>query len=134
MKKIPVKFGLEILLFVYGIFFFMLYEYYINPKEGAAIAVAFYFLFITVCIFGIRYRINLHTLEIRNGFLGTTKIDINTIKRIEKTWNAISSPAPSIFGRVEIYYDNKSVVISPKNFEELEQNLLKVNPNIIVKL
>lgn len=134
MKKIPVKVGCEILLLVYGIFFFMLYQYYVDPKAGAAIVIALYFIFVTVTIFGIRYRIVAHTLEIRNGLFGTTKIDINTIARIEKTWNAISSPAPSIFGRVEIYYHQKSVVISPQNFEAFKDELLSVNPNIIVKL
>ena len=132
MKKVGVKVGWEILLLVYGIFFFMVYQYYIHPKEGALIAIGLYFVFITVTIFGIRYRINAHTLEIRNGVFGTTKIDINSIKRIEKTWNAISSPAPSVFGRVEIYYHNESIVISPQNFETFKKELLYLNPNIIV--
>ena len=133
MKIIPVKFGWEILLLVYGIFFWMIYLNFSEPKAGSSILISLYFIFVTVCIFGIRYRIDDQTLKIRNGFFGTTKIDINKIERLEKTWNAISSPAPSVFGRVEIYFENNSIVISPKNFDEFKTELLKVNPNIVVK-
>lgn len=129
---IPVKYGLEILLVVYGAFFFMVYQYYSEPKPVALIIMALYFIFVTICIFGIRYSIDNHILKINNGFFGSTNIDIRQIKKIEKTWNAIASPAPSLFGRVEIFYGNKSIVISPKNWEEFKQNLLSINPSIIV--
>ena len=132
MKIIPVKYGLEILLVVYGAFFFMVYQYYSEPKPVALIIMALYFIFVTICIFGIRYSIDNHILKINNGFFGSTNIDIRQIKKIEKTWNAIASPAPSLFGRVEIFYGNKSIVISPKNCEEFKQNLLSINPSIIV--
>lgn len=132
MKIIPVKYGLEILLVVYGAFFFMVYQYYSEPKPVALIIMALYFIFVTICIFGIRYSIDNHILKINNGFFGSTNIDIRQIKKIEKTWNAIASPAPSLFGRVEIFYGNKSIVISPKNWEEFKQNLLSINPSIIV--
>lgn len=132
MKIIPVKYGLEILLVVYGVFFFMVYQYYSEPKPVALIIMALYFIFVTICIFGIRYSIDNHILKINNGFFGSTNIDIRQIKKIEKTWNAIASPAPSLFGRVEIFYGNKSIVISPKNWEEFKQNLLSINPSIIV--
>ena len=132
MKIIPVKYGLEILLVVYGAFFFMVYQYYSEPKPVALIIMALYFIFVTICIFGIRYSIDNHILKINNGFFGSTNIDIRQIKKIEKTWNAIASPAPSLFGRVEIFYGNKSIVISPKNWEEFKQNLLSISPSIIV--
>ena len=132
MKIIPVKYGVEILLVVYGAFFFMVYQYYSEPKPVALIIMALYFIFVTICIFGIRHSIDNHILKINNGFFGSTNIDIRQIKKIEKTWNAIASPAPSLFGRVEIFYGNKSIVISPKNWEEFKQNLLSINPSIIV--
>ena len=132
MKIIPVKYGVEILLVVYGAFFFMVYQYYSEPKPVALFIMALYFIFVTICIFGIRYSIDHHILKINNGFFGSTNIDIRQIKKIEKTWNAIASPAPSLFGRVEIFYGNKSIVISPKNWEEFKQNLLSINPSIIV--
>ena len=132
MNIIPVKYGLEILLVVYGAFFFMVYQYYSEPKPVALIIMALYFIFVTICIFGIRYSIDNHILKINNGFFGSTNIDIRQIKKIEKTWNAIASPAPSLFGRVEIFYGNKSIVISPKNWEEFKQNLLSISPSIIV--
>ena len=133
MKKISVKYGWETLLIVYGVFFFMLYQYFSEPKEVGLIVIALYFIFVTLCIFGIQYSIDQQILKIKNGIFGTTKIDINQIKTIEKTWNIISSPAPSVSGRVEIYFGNNSIVISPKNFDEFKTELLKINPTIIVK-
>ena len=62
------------------------------------------------------------------------KIEIRRIYKIEKTWNLISSPAPSLTGRVEIYWPAyNSVVVSPKNFEDFKTELLKRNPDIEVK-
>ena len=133
MKIIPVKYGLDILLVVYGAFFFMVYQYYSEPKPVALIIMALYFIFVTICIFGIRYSIDDQILKINTSFFGTTNIDIHQIKTIEKTWNALSSPAPSVFGRVEIFYENKSIVISPQNLEEFKQNLLSINPSITIK-
>ncbi len=133
MKIIPVKYGLETLLIVYGAFFFMVYQSYTEPKTLGLILMAFYFIFVSICIFGIRYSIDNQILKINNSFFGSTNIDIHQIKKIEKTWNVIASPAPSVFGRVEIFYGNKSIVISPQNLEEFKQNLLSINPSIIVK-
>lgn len=84
MKIIPVKYGVEILLVVYGAFFFMVYQYYSEPKPVALFIMALYFIFVTICIFGIRYSIDNHILKINNGFFGSTNIDIRQIKKIEK--------------------------------------------------
>lgn len=85
-------------------------------------------------VFGITYRLDGHFLLIKNSILGTTKIDIHSITKVEKTLNPSSAPAPSVFGRVEIYYEkNKSILISPKYFEDFVADLLKINPDIIVK-
>lgn len=45
----------------------------------------------------------------------------------------LSAPAPGIFGRVEIYYNNSIIVIAPGDFNQLKSELLKINPNITVK-
>jgi hypothetical protein len=72
-------------------------------------------------------------LYIKNSIFGTTKIKIKEISKMEKTWNLISSPAPGIIGRVEIYFSSGSIIISPKDFNYFENELLKINPNITVK-
>lgn len=133
MKTIPVKIGWEILLIVYGAFCLIVYQTFSEPKLTGIAVAALYFIFVTVSIFGVKYKTDYKILEITNGFFGKTKIDIDKIRTIEKTSNAISSPAPSIIGRVEIYYGNKSVVISPKYFNEFRDDLLAVNPDILVK-
>lgn len=83
--------------------------------------------------FSIKYKLDQEFFYIKNSIFGTTKIDVKEIYKIEKTWNLISAPAPSVIGRVEIYFKNNSIVISPKNFEEFKNELLKINPNINVK-
>ena len=79
-----------------------------------------------------KYYFENEYLHIKSPF-HNLKIDIQSITKIEKTSNLFSSPAPSIFGRVEVYYQNNSIVISPRNFDEFKNELLKMNPNIIVK-
>ena len=54
-------------------------------------------------------------------------------RKNKKTWNLLSAPAPSIMGRIEIYYKDDSIVISPRDFDELKNELLRINPNITVK-
>ena len=87
-------------------------------------------IFVSILIMGISYRIIGNELIIRNSILGSTRIPISDIKSIKKTKNPISSPAPSIFGRIEIIYKNGSIIISPKDFDLFKNELLKINPNI----
>lgn len=133
MKTIPVKISWEILLILYGIFLLIVYLSITNPRPGAIIVAVIYFVLVTFCIFGIKYRMNRQTLEITNGIFGKTKIDIQKIHTVERTWNMLASPAPSISGRVEIYYGNKSIVIAPKDFNSFKDELLSINPDITVK-
>ena len=73
---------------------------------------------------------------IDNRFLSiySTKIDINRIRRIQKSRSILSSPAFS-FDRIEILYNRADVILlSPKEREDFIEELLKVNPNIEVKL
>lgn len=132
--KIPVKIGWELIFILMIPFISMLYEFFKNPKITIIILALCYLLFVGFTVFGIKYEIQDNNLEIINAFFGKTKINIHEIIRIEKTWNMIASPAPSILGRVEIYYIGNSIVISPKHFEDLKNQLLKINPKITVKL
>lgn len=133
MKNIPVKIGWELVIPILLIIAVSNFSAIKSESWKALIAPVLILGFVLVVIFGIRYRIDSQKLYIQNSIFGTTKINIDDISRIEKTWNPLSSPAPSIFGRVQIYYTNGSIIISPKNYEEFKNELLKINPNITVK-
>lgn len=133
MKNIPVKIGWELVIPILLIIAVSNFSAIKSESWKALIAPVLILSFVLVVIFGIRYRIDSQKLYVQNSIFGTTKININDISRIEKTWNPLSSPAPSIFGRVQIYYTNGSIIISPKNYEEFKNELLKINPNITVK-
>ncbi len=89
--------------------------------------------FVFYLIFAIKYVINGDMLEIKNGFMGTTKIAIADIKSVEKTNNPLSAPAMSL-KRLEIKYGNKfdSALISPVDREAFINDLLRLNPDIRV--
>lgn len=133
MKNIPVRIGWELLI---PVFLIILLPISLDVKNGnweillvpSAIFGAIVLLMITIS-----YKIDDEFLYVRNSIFGTTKIKINDISKIEKTGNLISSPAPSIIGRVEIFFTNGSIIISPKNFSDLENELLAINPDITVK-
>ncbi|MBS1549989.1 MAG: PH domain-containing protein [Bacteroidetes bacterium] len=92
------------------------------------------FMFVFVTVFSIRYTMDEEFLYIYSFFFLYKKVEIKRIYKIEKTWNLISSPAPSVMGRVEIYWPAyNSIVISPKDFDYFKQELLQRNPNIEVK-
>lgn len=133
MKNIPVKIGWELVIPILLIIAVSNFSAIKSESWKALIAPVLILGFVLIVIFGIRYRIDSQKLYIQNSIFGTTKINIDEISRIEKTWNPLSSPAPSIFGRVQIYYTNGSIIISPKNYEEFKNELLKINPNITVK-
>lgn len=63
-----------------------------------------------------------------------TKIEIKRIKKIYKTRNPLSSPALSIDRIAIVYNKYDEVLISPKDKVQFVEDLLKVNPDIEVKL
>ncbi|AZA86377.1 hypothetical protein EG349_06040 [Chryseobacterium shandongense] len=133
MKNIPVRIGWELYIPIFCIVFFPVFSEIKNNNWEIVfvpLAIIGIILFLTLTI---RYRMDSDSLYIKNSIFGTTKIRISEIYKIEKTSNMISSPAPAISGRVEIYYKSDSIVISPKDFTDFEQKLLAVNPDITVK-
>jgi len=133
MKNIPVRVGWELLLFVFVVMIFSTYQEILKHNwKALTFSMIIFGLVLGLC-FSIKYKLDQEFFYIKNSIFGTTKIDVKDIYKIEKTWNQLSSPAPSVIGRVEIYYRNNSIVISPKNFEEFKNELLKINPNINVK-
>ena len=133
MKKIPVKYGIDTFIIILLPFLFIISESISNEKFSGILVSFAVLVFVCWVIFGIQYFVDGQFLIIKNSFFGKTKIDINEINKVEKTSNMLSSPAPSLTGRIEIYYENKSIVISPKFFEEFKNELLRINPNINFK-
>lgn len=133
MKKIPVKYGIDTFIIILLPFLFIISESISNEKFSGILVSFAVLVFVCWVIFGIQYFVDGQFLIIKNSFFGKTKIDINEITKVEKTSNMLSSPAPSLTGRIEIYYGNKSIVISPKFFEEFKNELLRINPNINFK-
>ena len=89
--------------------------------------------FIAYLMYSIRYIINNDVLEIRTGILGTTKIPISGIKSVERTNNPLSSPAMSL-KRIEIMYGKyDSVLISPQDRDAFINDLLEINPDVLIK-
>lgn len=133
MKKIPVKYGIDTFIIILLPFLFIISESISNEKFSGILVSFAVLVFVCWVIFGIQYFVDGQFLIIKNSFFGKTKIDINEINKVEKTSNMLSSPAPSLTGRIEIYYENKSIVISPKYFEEFKNELLRINPTINFK-
>ena len=133
MKKIPVKYGIDTFIIILLPFLFIISESISNEKFSGILVSFAVLVFVCWVIFGIQYFVDGQFLIIKNSFFGKTKIDINEITKVEKTSNMLSSPAPSLTGRIEIYYENKSIVISPKYFEEFKNELLRINPTINFK-
>lgn len=132
--KIPVKTGWMPYL-VISLIFALLIFLGVDKSPWIPIAIGFFTLiFVAISFFSIRYEMDDKFLYIYSFFYLYKKVEIRRIYKIEKTWNLISSPAPSLTGRVEIYWPAyNSVVVSPKNFEDFKTELLKRNPDIEVK-
>ncbi len=80
------------------------------------------------------YQLAGNTLRIKCGIFYNQVIDINTIRKISETNDAISSPATSL-DRLEILYNKfDSVLISPKEKLEFIEHIKTINPNIEVVL
>lgn len=80
------------------------------------------------------YIIDGKTLKIKCGFLCNKSVDIGSIRKITETNNPISSPATSL-GRLEIKYNKyDSVIISPKDKNDFINSLIKLKPDIEVRL
>jgi len=86
--------------------------------------------FVIYLVFKTEYTIENGKLKIRCGFFTYKPIEINEIKKISKTTNIISAPAPS-FDRIEIKYGKfNEIIISPKDKIDFVKYLTKLNPNI----
>ena len=111
-------------VFGYPIVDGILTQEYVLSVVFALVLVLFYFLSKTVK----------YVIDENNLIIWKTKIDIKSIKKIYKTRNPLSSPALSL-DRIAITYNKyDEVLISPKERNQFVDDLLKVNPDIIVEI
>ena len=128
MKIYKSKVDWWLVLLVAGIFGYpiidgILTQEYILSVLFSGILLLFFFLSKTI-----QYKI-----EGENLIIWHTKIEISTIRKIYRTNNPLSSPALSL-DRIAIVYNKfDEILISPKERNELINELLKINPSIEVK-
>lgn len=92
------------------------------------------FGFILHMFLNTKYTIKGEELQIQCGFIKYKPIKIQSMKKISKTNNIISSPAAS-FDRIEITYGKfEEIILSPKDKHKFADELLRINPDIINKL
>lgn len=135
MKKIyNSKIGLELVIPLVLVFGIVLFLTVIEKPNWIGIAIlAPVIVFIVHMFLTTNYTIENDKLIIKCGFLFNKTIDINSIKKITETNNALSSPATSL-DRLEITYGKfDSVIISPKQKQEFINDITTLNPNVEVK-
>ena len=79
------------------------------------------------------YQIDRNILRVKCGFFINKSVDINKIVRITGSNNSTNSPALS-FDRLEIFYNNERIMISPKNKDDLLSEIRRINPAIEMRL
>ena len=95
--------------------------------------VVFYGLILHM-LYNTKYVIQGNQLKVFSGFIRFKPIDIQAIKKIEKTSNIISAPTASL-DRIEVSYGRfDSLIISPRDKAGFAQALLEINPDITVKI
>lgn len=87
--------------------------------------------FIAYVFTSIRYSIGQSELHVQAGVLMNVRVPIASIVRIESTNSILSAPAASM-DRLEVFYQSKSVVISPVRKAEFIADLLQINSAIDV--
>jgi hypothetical protein len=102
---------------------------------GAVVILLAVIALILTLLFRTYYQIEGSSLKIVCGFIIYHQIDINRIRKIEKTNSPLSSPALSVSHRIEIFYNTyDSVIISPERQTEFIQTLKLINKNISTNL
>lgn len=92
------------------------------------------FITVIIVLIAILFHYTRYKLEGNQLSVYWIKIDIQSIRKICKTSNPISSPALSL-DRIEIIYNKyDSLLISPKDKQSFVEDLLKINPNIEVRI
>ncbi len=125
--------------FIFLVFFGPLIQ--VGIKQGVDQSFVFLLLGLVVfyglilhMLYNTKYVIQGNQLKVFSGFIRFKPIDIQAIKKIEKTSNIISAPAASL-DRIEVSYGRfDSLIISPRDKAGFAQALLEINPDITVKI
>ncbi len=119
------------------VFVYPIYRSIVSIIDGEWIGypvLVFFLLFIVFISKSTRYIIAENQLTVKSMWIVNDKIDISTIRKIEKTKSILSSPALSL-DRIAIKFNKyDEVYISPKEKQNFLNNLLQINPNIEVKV
>lgn len=133
------KVSFPLLGFIFLVFFGPMIQ--VGIKQGVdqsllfvALGLVVFYGLVLHLFFNTKYVIQGNQLKVFSGFIRFQPIDIQAIKKIEKTSNIISAPAASL-DRIEVSYGRfDSLIISPKDKAGFAQSLLEINPDITVKI
>ena len=129
MKTYKSKVDWWLMVIIFGVLFFPIIQGVIEKEYIVSIFSLLIVVLILLLFRSIKYKIDGNNLIIWKN-----KIDINSIKKIYKTKNPLSSPALSIDRIAIVYNKYDEVLISPKDKIQFIDELLKINPNIIVEI
>lgn len=129
MKTFRSKIDWWLILIIVGIFSYPIVEGILTNQYGLSITMISILIIMFWMFSKIKYVIEETMLKV-----WWIKIDIHSIKRIYKTNNPLSSPALSLDRIAIVYNKYDEVLISPKLKKEFVDELLKINPSIIVEI
>ncbi|MBN8566503.1 MAG: PH domain-containing protein [Flavobacteriales bacterium] len=129
MKTYRSKIDWWLILLILGIFGYPIMEGILTNQYGLSITMISILIIMFWMFSKIKYVIEGTMLKV-----WWVKIDIHSIKRIYKTNNPLSSPALSLDRIAIVYNKYDEVLISPKLKKEFVDELLKINPSIIVEI
>ncbi len=129
MKTYRSKIDWWLILIILGIFSYPIVEGIMTKQYGLSITMISILFFIFWMFSKIKYVIDGTIL-----IVWWIKIDIHSIKRIYKTNNPMSSPALSLDRIAIVYNKYDEVLISPKLKKQFVDELLKINPSIVVEI
>lgn len=129
MKVYKSKIDWWLIVIVYGAFVYPFVDGILSKEYFLSLVMGIIMSLITIMFYLVQYKINGEQLQI-----WWTKIDIKSIRKVYATRNPLSSPALSINRLAIVYNKYDEVLVSPKNREDFIQELLKVNPDIEVKV
>jgi hypothetical protein len=127
MKIYRSKIDWWLMLIVYGAFVYPVVDGIRTKQYILSLVFVGIILLISFLFYNTRY-----TIEGENLLIWRTKIDINSIRKVYKTRNPLSSPALSLDRLAIVYNKFDEVLISPVERDDFIQELLKINPNIVV--
>jgi hypothetical protein len=127
MKIYRSKIDWWLMLIVYGAFVYPVVDGIRMKQYILSLVFIGIILLISFLFYNTRY-----TIEGENLLIWRTKIDINSIRKVYKTRNPLSSPALSLDRLAIVYNKFDEVLISPVERDDFIQELLKINPNIEV--